>query len=301
MRPILRALRGGVLLPWALWVAPPRLGAQARPAVRRPVERHEFDDPDGRLLGFYSALVTFSPVDARVVARPWSVDVGGELSLVPRLNRAQRTTDFEKPEAANLPPVVPRPRIAIWLPRGVRVEGSWTPPVRLAAVTGELYALALSAPVTTVGGVAMSGRVSYTGGRVSGAITCYGDLGRGDVSQRDYYFHVCHSRVSDDRFEPAQWAGEVMVTLPARFGAVAPYVGVGAQRERTRFDVGVINPDGSRALDHPILALDATRPYGMAGASWRPGRLVRLSSELFYAPGSLLTVRTLASLHLRDR
>ena len=68
--------------------------------------------------------------------------------------------------------------------------------------------------------------------------------------------------------------------------------------ERTRFDIGVIRDDGSRDLDNPILEVKTTRAYGTAGASWVGLPRTRLSGELFYAPGSVFTVRASAGVHL---
>lgn len=267
--------------------------AQSTRAPGRVVERHDFTDPEGELLGFYLAVVTFSPIGERATAPPWSVDVGGEASYVPRLNADQRSAGRTKLESTNLAPVLPRPRVALWLPGGLAVEGSWTPPVRVFGARSSLIAGALSAPLVRLGGARIAARVSYVGGQVSGAITCYRGMAAGDLSLRDYWFHICHSRESDDRFEPSQWGYEVIGNWLGT-GAVTANVGLGVEREHTKFDVGVLNADGSRDLDHPILELRAARGYGVAGATWRVSRVVRVSSEMFYAPGSLLTVRALA-------
>jgi len=60
----------------------------------------------------------------------------------------------------------------------------------------------------------------------------------------------------------------------------------------------VIRDDGSRDLDNPILEVKTTRAYGTAGASWLALPRTRLSGELFYAPGSVFTVRAFAGVHL---
>jgi len=294
---LIRGLALSVLL--ALALQP--LRAQNIGASGRVVEQHDFSDAEGKLLGYYSAVVVFSPTGSRVEARPWSVDLGVELSYVPRLSPDQRSAGRTKLESTNLVPVFPRPRLALWLPGGLQLEGSSTPPIKVFAVKAQLYALALSAPVTSVEGVELALRVSFVGGRVSGAITCYHELAQGDVSRTEYWFHICHARESDDRFEPSQWAGELIGTLPKHYGAVVPYAGIGAQRERTKFDVGVLTTDGARDLDHPILELRAIREYGVAGLTWRVARRAHVSSELFYAPGSVLTVRALASLDIHGR
>jgi opacity protein-like surface antigen len=277
----------------------PALAAQA--AGGRVTEQHTFDDNEGRLLGYYSAAVSYTPLEAAIAARPWTFELGSELSYVPRLSTAQRTAGRDKPEATNLAPVFPRPRAALQLPGGFRLEGSWIPPIRFFDIKANLYGVALSAPVAAPWGISLTPRVSYTGGRVSGPITCNTDLLHGDLSFQVYYTQVCHDRESDDHFEPSQWTGELFGSGKLRGGSILPYAGIGVQHENTKFDIGVLRADGTRDLDHPILQLRATRGYGFGGITWMAPRNVRLTSELFYAPGSLFTARIFAGYHFDKR
>ena len=48
----------------------------------------------------------------------------------------------------------------------------------------------------------------------------------------------------------------------------------------------------------PTLELKTTRAYGTAGTSWLGPAGTRLAAELYYAPGSVLTVRGLAGMRL---
>lgn len=267
----------------------------------RALEEHTLSDNEGRLLAYYSALLTYSPVGAPITARPWAFEVGLEGGYVPRLSEQQRTAGRDKPETTNLLAVLPRPRAAIWLPGGLRVEGSWIPPISMSDVTANLVSVAAAYPVHATGALTLTPRVSYTGGRIRGPITCNKDLGNTtNQAFTIYYALVCHSLESDDHFEPRQWAGELSLTGPQWRGMFVPYGGLGVQHEDTRFDIGVRNADGSRDLDHPILELHTTRGYGFAGATWTAARLVRISGELFYAPGSVFTVRLGAALHFAE-
>jgi hypothetical protein len=47
-----------------------------------------------------------------------------------------------------------------------------------------------------------------------------------------------------------------------------------------------------------VLEVKAARPYGAAGASWVGVPRTRLAAELYYAPGSVLTVRALAGVQV---
>ena len=288
-----------------LWIVPVpfcrSVAAQAAGGSQRVIERHSFTDPEGELLGYYSALVVFSPVGERAPTRRWSVDIGGEVSYLPALSADQRSAGRTKLESTNLAPVLPRPRLALWLPGDLEVEGSWTPPVKVFAARSSLFAFAVSAPVLRVAAAQVAVRLSYVGGRVSGPITCNRSFTAGDFSLQDYWFHICHSRESDDRFEPSQWGGELVASVLGGARTVAADVGLGVEREHTLFDVGVLNVDGSRDLDHPVLELRAVRGYGFVGATWRIARTVRINAEMFNAPGSVLTVRTLATFRLSGR
>ncbi len=290
-----------LVLPLAFGIAIAATPAAAQ-GGGRIVERHPFGDNDGKLLGYYAAVVAFSPLQAPMPTTPWSLELGIEGSYIPSLSEVQRTAGRDKPETTNLAHVLPRPRLAFGLPGGLRLEGSWVPPIRMFDLKANLFAVALSAPVATLAGVRITPRVAYTGGRVSGPVTCNTELvERNDVSLAIYYQYVCHSRESDDHFEPRQFSGELIGSRSIAKGAVQPYVGVGAMHERTRFDIGVIRDDGTRDTDHPILEMRTTRGYGVAGATWLAPRGARFSSELFWAPGSLFTVRLLAAIRVHGR
>lgn len=272
-------------------------------AQERRIERHEFDAPEGRLIAYYSAVLAFSPVGAPRALPPWTIELGGEATYVPPLSERQRRSSADKPQATNLAPLLPRPRVGLALPGEVQIEGSWVPPLRVFGVKASLFSLALSRVLTTRGPVRLSGRIAGLSGTVRGPITC-GDALR-DSDQPDlrfYYERICGGRESDDRFMPRQLSGELLATQPVAAlmsGRLSPYAGVGVRAERTRFDIGVITADGSRDPDHPILELRAVRPYGMLGASWSARDRVRASGELYWAPGSVLTVRAAAAFRVR--
>ena len=263
----------------------------------RIIERHRWADPEGRLMAYYSAALAFSPVGAPRVAAPWGGSLGLELSYLPALSEAQRSAGFSKTESTNLAPIVPRPRFALSLPGGVAIEGSWIPPVRAFGVTANLLSAAITRPFLFRGNV-LTPRIAGTTGSVKGPITCNQELEERGGGDGIFYAHVCHSIESEDRFEPVALSGELVASRMIRGGSVAPYLGVGVRREQSTFDVGVRFSDGSFDPNHPILKLDLTRGYGFVGATWAGPRRSALSTEVFYAPGSLLTGRVQASVQL---
>ena len=248
-------------------------------------------------MAFYAAALAVSAVGTGAADPPWSISAGIELSHIPRLSRKQRTAGFDKPEASNLSPVLPRARIAISTPGGLRVEGSWLPPITVFDARANLYAIALSKSMVRRGSIVVTPRLAAAGGQARGAITCNDALLHGTPSEQVYYGAVCHVRQSDDRFEPRQLSAELIVSRPVG-SRLVPFVTAGVRRDDMRFDIGVRRSDGTRDTDHPVLVMRATRPFAAGGATWRSSR-ADAGAELYYAPGSLLTVRLRADVLLR--
>jgi len=288
------------MLAATLALAPVALAAPAGlQSQSRQIERYDRSTPAGRLMGFYSDAIAFSPVGAPRRYRAWAVEAGVEASYVPRLTAMQRRAGFDKPEATNLAPVFPRPRAMLALPGGVTLEGSWVPPVRVFDVTANLLSAAVAWRAGHLGPVELTPRLSALTGRVRGAITCNGATARRESNDLlVYYEAVCYGRDSDDHFSPRQLAGELMATGNSG-GAFVPYGGLGVRRERARFDIGVIRPDGTRDPEHPMLLSSATRLYLTGGLTWLVGVRGVASGEVYYAPGSLITVRLAAGLRVK--
>jgi hypothetical protein len=142
-------------------------------------------------------------------------------------------------------------------------------------------------------------RAAFLAGRVEGPITCNRETA--DEGGRDlavYYAAVCYGNDSRDFFEPRHASGELLIARVSPGGRLQPYAALGVRTERTRFDVGVIRRDGTRDFDQPILEVKTTRGYGTLGASWFGLPRTRLAGELYYAPGSVFTVRGLAGVRL---
>ena len=280
-------------------------------AQARELRSYGAGAPEAKLMVFYSSSIAFSPIGV-----PWGAtglsamavptgraiprtELAIEVSYIPRLSADQRSVETDKPESTNLAPVFLRPRLAIRLPWGLGIEGSWIPPFRLFDVKANVLSAAVSRAFGVGSGVRLTPRLSVLTGRVEGPITCNGNSANsGDLSLMTYYTFVCHGNDSRDYFDPRHVSGELIVARRVANGRWEPYLSAGARGERTRFDIGVIRDDGSRDPDNPILEVTTTRAYGTAGASWIGLPRMRLSGELFYAPGSVFTVRAFAGVHL---
>lgn len=267
----------------------------------RQLEQYGAGSPEAKLMLYYSSTVAYSPLGVMNTLSGTSRRFEGalELSYLPPLSEEQRTTGTDKPEATNLAPLFARPRVNARLPGAAMLELSWIPPVRVFDVKANLFAVALSRTFAVTPAVLVVPRVSFLTGRVEGPITCNEETANdGDADLRTYYSMVCYGNDSNDFFEPRHVSGEVLLAWASSASRWQPYASIGARSERTQFDVGVIRADGSRDPDQPILEVKTTRVYGTAGASWFGLPRTRLAAELYYAPGSVFTVRGLAGVGL---
>ena len=277
----------------------------------REQRRYGSGAPEAKLMLYYSSTLAFSPLGSSSVVERGPVADGGarrrmvraeasvELSYVPPLSAEQRTTVSDKPESTNLAPLFARPRLALRLPAGIGLETGWIPPVRVFDVRANLIAAAVSRSFSPTPRTRIVPRASFLSGRVEGAITCNRETARNrGAALATYFAFVCHGNNSRDFFEPGHVSAELLLSRLFAGGRWEPYLSGGARGERTRFDIGVIGSDGKRDSDNPVLEVRSTRGYGTAGASWRGARRTRLAAEVYYAPGSAVTVRALAGIGL---
>lgn len=267
-------------------------------AQGRVVERHTISEPEGRILAFYSAAVAFTPLGAAAGAARRAI-LAVEGSYIPYLNAAQRRPGMDKPESTNLAPVFARPRVSLPLPAGLTLEASWVPPITIFDVKANIVGVAISRTLATARGITIAPRVAVLAGKVEGAITCNAETaGEGNRDLLVYYANICHARDSRDHFQPRQASADVVASRAVGGGSTRAYLAAGARLDRSRFDIGVIRPDGSRDLDHPIIEINTTRPQFAAGVIWLPARMITTTAEWFYAPGSMSTIRLLAGWRL---
>lgn len=261
----------------------------------RIIERHDWSDPEGRLMGYYSAGLAFTSIGApRSGQKGW--EAGLELSYLPPLSREQRSGGFSKTESTNLMPVLPRPRVAVTLPWDTRIEASYVPPIPAFGVTASLLSVALSHPVLERESVRLTARISGSSSMVKGAITCNEAIRDEGPGERLFFAKVCHGHESEDEFHAPAIAAELLGSGRV-YGAFLPYAGIGVRNEQNKFNVGVKSFSGRPDPNHPILEMSVTRPYGMVGATWTRSVRSSLGGEFFYAPGSMLTVRFLGAMH----
>jgi len=260
----------------------------------RLVEHHEWSDPEGRIMAYYSAALAFTSIGAPRSGQR-GFEAGLELSYLPPLSREQRSAGFSKTESTNLMPILPRPRVAMTLPWDTRIEVSYVPPVPAFGVKASLLSVALTHPVMQRQSLRLSARIAGSSALVKGPITCNKAINDEGPGERLYFDKVCHGYESEDEFHAPALSAEVLASGAQR-GAIIPYAGLGVRTEDTRFIVGVKSFSGRPDPNHPVLEMTVTRPYGMLGATWARSARSSLGGEIFYAPGSLVTVRLLGTM-----
>ena len=288
---------------FALLAVAPSAIAQSGPYTPAPraIETHSIGDPEGAIMGYYSALLIFAPDGAPSPAKAWTFDLGANVGYVPPLSYDQRTAGRDKPESTNVTEVFGYPKLTVWFPYNIGFTAAYTLPVVVGGTTPHIYSFALDVLAATVKTVRIVPRLTYTGGYIQGPITCNKSLATsGDSSFAFYYRNVCNNMESSDKLEPDQWALEVNATGSLAHGALLPFAGIGVVQYHTTFDIQVQTGSGIDR-DHPILKMNPTEGYGTLGATWVTSPMWRLGGALFWAPGSVFTGRLSATLRLNGQ
>ena len=271
------------------------------PPAPRVIEYHAISDPEGALMGYYSALLIFAPDGAPSPAKPWTVDLAVNLGYVPPLSYDQRTAGRDKPEATTITAVFGYPKVTLWFPYHIGLTAAYTPPIDVGGGKPYIYAFSLEGLAVSTPSIDIVPRITYTGGYIQAPITCNKNLSTsGNESFEFYWATVCNARESTDRLEPNQWSFELNATGSWLEGRLLPFAGAGVVQYKTTFDIQVQTGNGIDT-DHPILKMNSTEGYGMLGATWVASPLWRFGGALFWEPGSVFTGRLSATLRLNGK
>lgn len=264
---------------------------------RRSLDRH---DPQSQLMGYYAASMQFGAIG--MPDHAGRLELGGAVTLIPSVSLADRTVGFggTKPEDSNLCPVYPRLTAA----RGFgafSVDAGWTPPVTVCGVSANVVSAAVSYRFKL--GVSWDGHVRVSGvvGHLDASITCSPD------AVVDALNNTCYlGSPSADRVAPLSFAADIAAAWQGwRAKHIEPYVSAGIRYERIDFDVNYTRTTAQASSvlplvvppldDHERLRCTLSRLQLAAGASWSVTSRLKLGSELFYAPGAMMTLRGRAS------
>jgi len=262
-----------------------QLAAQA--ACRPPADSHE-----AAIFGNFAVPLSFGPLAAPEPARPGSIRLMLEGSYLPTLDPVTRTSTIcrpgKGPENTDLLFAFPRPRVALGLPGGLLLEGSWIPPVRLNGAKADLGAVALGRGFALGRGVTTVGiRAHATFGVVQGPITCDNENIADPTSE-------CYQGTrSDDHYHPGIYGADGSVGWHLAGGRLRPYMGAGINLLRPRFQVHFVNSLGE--LDSTRVEVNLTRGVAFGGATWETGRGFGLGGEIYTAPADAVTARVALS------
>jgi hypothetical protein len=254
---------------------------------------------EARLLAFYEAPIAFSIAAAPQRLAPGVVRVGAEGELVPTPDRALQRTHVcyqSTTESTRLAPAFGRPRIAVGLPAGFAIEGSYLPPLSIGGAQANLASLALSRTQSvpfTRGRATLLLRAHGTIGRVTGAITCP----RSALQMEDAALPCYGRNPSRDRFDPNMFGGEGAVSAWVLPGRLALYAGGGVTWLRPRFQVGFTDANGF--TDATRVAVDLVRGALFGGLTARVTDMLDFSGQLYAVPADATTFRIALGYRLR--
>lgn len=266
--------------------------AFARPALAAEC-RVPKNSNEARLLGFYSAPISFSPASAPEHAEPWTIRLGAEGGLIPDPDTAIQhsgTCFTEKSENTKLSPFFGRPRVTLTLPDGFALEGSYLPPIKIHDAEPNLGSAALSwsrrmRMASTGNSTDIMFRLHGTVGHVRGPITCPEKA----LQPTDPTSPCFGTRPSLDTFSPTMAGIEGILSTAVLDGRVAIYAGGGENFLRPRFQVGFTNGFGS--VDSTLVVVDLNRITMFGGLTAEMTSALDLTAQVYDERGDGLTFR----------
>lgn len=255
---------------------------------------------EAKLLAFFATPISFSPAGSVGALPPGAIRLTFEATYVPSPSREiTRTREcfLPKEENTELSPVLPRPRIAIGLPYGFVVEGSYIPPVKIDGAKANLGSVALARPfhLATLGGgrqVDLVVRGHATFGTVEGPITCP----REALQNSDAAKACFGTAPSNDSYKPNIAGLEGIVALGGS-GSLSGYLGGGYTSLRPRFQVGFRQADG--VFDGTEVEVDLTRAALFGGGAWHFAQRAAVTAEVYSVPKDATTFRLGLSARVR--
>ena len=252
------------------------------------------DSNEAKLLAFFATPIAFSPGGIVESVPAWHFRVAFEASYVPspskEIQQPEACYGIKKTENTNLSPVFPRPRVAIGLPGGLLLEGSYLPPISVKDAEPNLGSVALSRPwrirgSEEQGSLSVLLRAHGTFGTVKGSITCP----KKALQTQDPSIACYGTDASSDTYKPNMFGVEAGVAKESAGGRWGAYVTPGVTWLRPRFQVGFQYKDG--VYDDTKISVDMTRFAAGAGAWYRVSTAAAVTGELYSVPTDATTFR----------
>jgi hypothetical protein len=250
---------------------------------------------EAKLLAYYAAPLAFSPSGELERMHARAIRAAFELTYIPKPDAALTRTGtcfLPKQENSQLSSVLPRPRLAIGLPAGFYLEGTYLPPVTVADATPNMASVALGFVRQLGNRLQFALRGHATFGRVRGPITCPTDaLQMSDPNKACY-----GTSKSNDTYHPnilglesaVGWSGD---------GRYTAYLGAGYSTLQPRFQVGF--QPANAPFDSTRVEVNLTRFTALVGGRYRVSRRLDATGEIYSVPKDVTTLRVGASYALR--
>ncbi|MEO8029682.1 MAG: hypothetical protein ABJC74_08505 [Gemmatimonadota bacterium] len=270
------------------------IGAAAWPiaASAQTVCKPDKNSNEVKLFGHYMVPIAFDAAEAPAPYRLASIRLGLEATYVPDLSAADRTPTVcqpgQGPLNTNQENVLFRPRLLLSGQRGLFIELSWIPPVRVNGVKSNLVSFAIGRSTQTGKNGLARLRLFGVLGSVKGAFTC----SAGDVASPTNS-ECFNSQVSNDKLKPTMFGGDFSVARTMAGGRFIPYLGLGISFLRPRFQVSHVTADST--TDNTKIEANMTRFTAHGGFSFVPSPRLLISAEAYAAPADAITGRVMLS------
>jgi hypothetical protein len=270
----------------ALLLLPGRLVAQVDCTLGHlPGDSHE-----AQTMAIFEVPLAFAPAGPPESPGWAFVRVSLEVAYLPEVDRQTATPTYcrpvKGPEHTDLLFAFPRPRVAIGLPLGLLVEASWVPPVRLNGVKADLFGVSIARSFGLgAGGTVLAFRGHTTLGTIHAPITC------DEKAILDASSECFGQPVSNDRFRPNIFGGDVTLGFQVANGALRPYVGGG---------LNVLHPRFLVSSTRQKVEANLTRGVLFGGVGWAPTPGLELAGEVYSALADAVTGRVTVRYEFRE-
>jgi hypothetical protein len=250
---------------------------------------------EAKLIAFYEAPIVFAPAGAPGALAPGGLSLTGDVTYVPPAPRSIQTTTLcyaSRPQSTKLAPVAPRLRLALGLPFGFAIEGSYLPPVTVRDATPNFGSLAVSYTRAVTPFVTLEGRAHGTVGTIRGPITCPSS----GLQQSNPAAPCFGSRQSNDTFYPRSAGADLSAGVTPARGRMTVYGGVGYAYYPGRFQVGFTDLSGT--TDNTVVVTGLSRESVFGGVEFRIIDALSAGAQVYSVPADVTTFRVSARYHL---
>lgn len=245
-----------------------------------------------KLFGRKMVPIAYDAAEAPVPYPVGALRLGLEASYVPSVDAADRTPTFcqngQGPLNTESQSVLYRPRLLLAGQKGLFVEVSWIPPVSVSGLKSNLIGIAVGRSTTTGKNGLARLRLFTVFGTIKGAFTCSKD----DVANPTDA-ECFNSSVSEDKFKPTIFGGDVSVAHALANHRILPYIGFGVSFLRPRFEVNHSGPGA--AEDHTRIETNLTRFTAHGGVTFVAANRLLLTAEGYTATADAITGRVMLS------